>query len=765
MTGALVSSWSRCVTRSVVLMGLLAIAPPVGAQPAATAILDRVQVNPRRPIDFHAVALPESVYVGQQVTYQVAVLLSADARSKLRRNPEFVPPELRGLMAYDLGPSIKVAARLFDGVPYEAHIFQRALFPVESGLQGIPGPQLTYNLPASNSYYSREEQFLVRAESTTVVAKPLPVEGRPTDYAGAVGVLRMAARLDSTTARVGEPLVLTVRVQGTGNVKLFPRPTLELPWATLVAGTERVQIDSGGVMVRGTKEFEWILTPTRDGRDTLPALRYPYFDPYAGRYQVAESAPLTFTVRPGAIAAPGDSTTDVTLPLRPLAEPLGGTSTPDRLTRLWWLVLALLPLPALWSLRAPRPSMATPSAIGTSRTVSATRDEPLTPSAPVSAPRRTARAARRLLLDGLAARLSLPADRLASRIAVQRALRRHGVSKPLTRDVMQLLEALDRLGFAPESAGAGTDTERAAALAPELLRRVEQEAVTPATGRRLGAMLSLVGCIVLLGGVRPLQAAVTLTAPQAPAPTMRTDAHPALQPVLPTVSADAVAAAAGAYARRRFAEAERQYAVLVAQQPTNSALLVNWGTAAWQAADTVSAVVAWQRAARIEPLAVDLQERLALLPAGARGGIADVPLIPVSALWRGAQLLWCLGWLLLAGWGWRRRRQPNGANHPTASWLVRTAVGMVLAGLALGGGAWWGQRQLDPTGLAVVTRPETMRLVPGADADALGGVTTGDVVRVLESRDGWMRAQHADGRRGWLPTARLVAVSARPLIR
>ncbi|MBL0172302.1 MAG: hypothetical protein IPP90_16575 [Gemmatimonadaceae bacterium] len=37
-------------------------------------------------------------------------------------------------------------------------------------------------------------------------------------------------------------------------------------------------------------------------------------------------------------------------------------------------------------------------------------------------------------------------------------------------------------------------------------------------------------------------------------------------------------------------------------------------------------------------------------------------------------------------------------------------------------------------------------------------MTTGDVVRVMESRDGWRRVVHADGGRGWLPAMRLLAI-------
>jgi hypothetical protein len=63
---------------------------------------------------------------------------------------------------------------------------------------------------------------------------------------------------------------------------------------------------------------------------------------------------------------------------------------------------------------------------------------------------------------------------------------------------------------------------------------------------------------------------------------------------------------------------------------------------------------------------------------------------------------------------------------------------------------------LDASALSVVVRPETLHTGPILTADAMGGVGTGDVVRVEHAADGWAMVGHADGRRGWLPLARLV---------
>ena len=739
----------------------LCVASGLHAQPSPTAILDGLRANGTRPIDFHAATYPDTVYVGQQVTYQVAVLLSESARTRLRRNPEFLPPELRGLLAYELGKPRRVAPQRYGGGVFEAHVFQRALFAVAPGTLMVPAPQLSYTLPQSSSYFSREERFVVRAESARLVVKALPEAGRPQDFTGAVGVLRASVRLDSATARVGDPLVLSMRVDGTGNVKLLPRPVLEVSWASAVPGTERVSVDTSGAFVRGYKEFDWILTPTRSGRVELPALRYSYFDPYRGEYASAETAPGTLSVNDGdlATAAEGDNVSVV--PLRTWR----GASTASLAESLvaWRLpliiVLLLAPLPWL--------ALAIGARVGKARR---TRDVASAAVARSAAPRVAsddaggqARYTRRTLLGALAQRLKVTPQELVSRRDVERTVRRRGVTRDTTKALLDLLDELAVQGFSDVPfAAAGRD--ELSTRADALLSRINTEAVTHARAIRLGRHAQARFMVFLAMGAaaftapRPGLQAMSSTRLQAVPVQARAEPTPANRSTLDTL----VVRAMTLYQQRQYSRAAEQFAAAVDARPADADLLTNWGAAAWAAGDTVSAVIAWQRAARLEPVAVDLQERLTSLPAGARGGVAEVPMIPGPALTIAAISAWLIGWMLLALV--RLQRQRGGS--PTWSGFASTvAVFALLLALGTGTAAAWGYRELDAAGILVLRRPETMRTAPGNDANAMGGVTTGDVVRVEDAGEGWVRVLHADGRRGWLPAGRTIPLVSPAVVR
>src|SRR5678815_3052482 len=156
-------------------------------------------------------------------------------------------------------------------------VYQRALFPLMPGRFAIPPAQLVYSLPLSASFFSREETHELQTDSTVIVAVEPPASGRPSDFGGAVGSLRVAAKLDTSVSRVGDPMLLTVRVSGTGNVKLFPRPAVGVSWASLVKGDERVQVDTTARRIAGSKEFDWALRPRYRGAPRAPVHEHPVF--------------------------------------------------------------------------------------------------------------------------------------------------------------------------------------------------------------------------------------------------------------------------------------------------------------------------------------------------------------------------------------------------------------------------------------------------------------------------------------------------------
>jgi tetratricopeptide (TPR) repeat protein len=675
-------------------------------------VVTRPKLERNGGVDFHALVVPETVYVGQQATYELGVFLDQDIRGRLRRNPEFIPPESRAMLAYDLpdpGGSMQVNR---DGRSYEVHVFRRALFPLTPGRYAINPARLAYTLPQGQSFFSREESFSLRSEQVTLVAIDAPAAGRPPDWTGAVGVWRASARVDSVRDRAGDPIVLTLRIEGTGNVTLLPRPQLSIPWANVVPANERVKLDSTPSALRGSKEFDWLVTPRSGGAQRVPAIRFSYFNPFLKRYEESLTEPFTVKVAPGVVVATDSAVAFAPPPERPLQlRPALGDEAPlplGDLALVRWLLL-FAPVPALLAWIAKRPRR-----VRVPTTPAARLKAMSTPSSGAVA----AADVRGALLDGIRRRTGLEPVQLTQRGSWARALRLEGVTEATAAETESLLDALDAASFGPASRSGAS----LAARGHTLLGKIESEArrLRPSPSRAAAPVAAgSLALILLLGTVAALYAR---------------DIERAREPFARGVAA---------YAGGDYLPAARLFEDAARAAPRIAASWANAGTASFAAADTAGAVVGWQRALRLDPLADDLRDRLSRIRAPQDVGVARVPAIPARAPSTIALLMWMAGWFAVASACWRRR--------PALRLALMT---LIIAGSAATGARLFEDR-LEGRNLAVVTDPGPLRALPALGAEGGAIPLVGEIARVVQRQGVWTHVALDGDRDGWIASERL----------
>jgi hypothetical protein len=153
-------------------------------------------------------------------------------------------------------------------------------------------------------YYKRSPAF-------DVVVKPVPEEGRPLDWSGAVGHVEVGTIADRRDVVAGDSIKLTVEWTGDANLEFFdaPDPTrLDAFDSFRVYGTQdRKTWDRRSVT--------YDLAPIDPGVTEIPALPLSVFDTTTGRYDVVSTKPIPIRVRPLegatgiAAATPGGGTT------------------------------------------------------------------------------------------------------------------------------------------------------------------------------------------------------------------------------------------------------------------------------------------------------------------------------------------------------------------------------------------------------------------------------------------------------------------------
>jgi hypothetical protein len=201
------------------------------------------------------------------------------------------------------------------------------------------------------------------SDPVMVDVQPLPTDGKPASFSGAVGDFSIMAAVDKTEVRANEAVTLTVKIEGKGNVAAIGQPKAKWPDnVELYDSKGSAKASKAGV---GEKDFEILLIPRVPGQVTLPSLEFSYFDPAKKQYltrntdpiqiQVLEPAPGSAAPRPINPMTPATSATESTpaaapsLKLHDLKAPMSSESSFGGMPLWRWMYLFAVSAVALFA--------------------------------------------------------------------------------------------------------------------------------------------------------------------------------------------------------------------------------------------------------------------------------------------------------------------------------------------------------------------------------------------------------------------------------
>ena len=158
----------------------------------------------------------------------------------------------------------------------------------------------------------------------TIKIKPLPENGKPSNFTGAVGSFSMQMSCDKKTVPNGEPFELTLTFQGEGNLKMIEAPKLNLPPSFEVGEPENEDdIQKSTQDISGIRVFRYTITPTEEGNFEIPAISFSFFNPKTERYDSLQSAAFTLKVTKGAANLAGSNGKNETTTFKDIATESG----------------------------------------------------------------------------------------------------------------------------------------------------------------------------------------------------------------------------------------------------------------------------------------------------------------------------------------------------------------------------------------------------------------------------------------------------------
>lgn len=239
-------------------------------------------------------------YVGQAVRMQVVVYYRSDLNAEPRNFP-VKEGDAFTLSEFAEQPDQRNTTR--HNRRYREYIWHNVITPVKAGSFPLKFTEL---FVIGRSFFNRQ-QLELSSDDLTIDVLPLPQEGKPVEFSGAIGNFSIQRpTLDANQVQVGEPVTMRVVVKGQGNFKRMGAPVMveNDGWRSYPPESSFRATDTFGT--EGEMTYEYVLIPRDDSVTETPRVNFSFFEPKAGEYVELTPPGLPITVTP---APPGSRPT------------------------------------------------------------------------------------------------------------------------------------------------------------------------------------------------------------------------------------------------------------------------------------------------------------------------------------------------------------------------------------------------------------------------------------------------------------------------
>jgi hypothetical protein len=153
--------------------------------------------------------------------------------------------------------------------------------------------------PYFDDFFTRYERhpLELKSQDVQIVILPLPVEGRPEPFSGAVGDYQFIYDASPTKLKVGDPITVKMTINGTGNFNTVLQPQLD--------SSDDFKVYEPQVKTEDhSKSFTQVLIPQSDLVTQVPKAAFSYFDPAQKIYRTIAHNAIPIKVEKGKEEAP-----------------------------------------------------------------------------------------------------------------------------------------------------------------------------------------------------------------------------------------------------------------------------------------------------------------------------------------------------------------------------------------------------------------------------------------------------------------------------
>jgi len=185
--------------------------------------------------------------------------------------------------------------RAYNVIDFSTDIY--GLYPGEFSLKPI---ELSCNVirrrkPADifDNFFGQYEKYpvIIRSIGVPIKVLPLPEDGKPESFDGAMGNFNFTLQVKPIDLQVGDPITLTMTISGTGNFNTVNPPKLSTTSSFKTYEPEAEQEPR-------FKTFEQVIIPRNNKIAHVPSISFSFFNTDTKTYKTITTAPVPIKVNP-----------------------------------------------------------------------------------------------------------------------------------------------------------------------------------------------------------------------------------------------------------------------------------------------------------------------------------------------------------------------------------------------------------------------------------------------------------------------------------
>jgi len=251
-------------------------------------------------------------FVNQQVTFTLKFYIAV----QFYGSPELTEPTTTGFWTEILG-NRAAYYQVINSRKYKVIERKYALFPTQTGKLTVGRASIRATVAGKSrrrdpfdvfgDFFGRGQEVTVRSKPVVIDVQPLPDKGRPADFTGTIGNFSITAAADKREVEVNQPVTVTFKLTGQGNIKSVAEPDIpESDDFRVYRASSSENVTRLNDKIGGSKIFEEVFIPKHPGEMIIPDIAFSFFDPVAKRYKHISSEQISIKViKPeGYVASP-----------------------------------------------------------------------------------------------------------------------------------------------------------------------------------------------------------------------------------------------------------------------------------------------------------------------------------------------------------------------------------------------------------------------------------------------------------------------------